>query len=100
MTRTHGANQHADRSEDRSTDPANAKSRNSGGGGGGRKAKTRRRSRTGGGSRQLDKYLRRVAEDEATARGSDGGGEGAGAGGYSEWCGRRIQAWWRMVGTK
>ncbi|CAM9680818.1 unnamed protein product, partial [Scytosiphon promiscuus] len=61
----------------------------------------RRRSRAAGGgcSRQLDKYLRHVAEVEATC--SRGGGDGTGAGGgYSEWCGRRIQAWWRMVDTR
>ncbi|CAM9158432.1 unnamed protein product, partial [Ectocarpus fasciculatus] len=65
-----------------------------------RRGSGRRRSRAGGSTRQLDKYLRHVAEDEA-ARGSGGGGDRRGAGGgYSEWCGRRIQAWWRMVDAR
>ncbi|CAN0239235.1 unnamed protein product, partial [Ectocarpus sp. 6 AP-2014] len=66
-----------------------------------RRGSGRGRSRAGGSStRQLDKYLRHVAEDEA-AHGSDGGGDIREAGGgYSEWCGRRIQAWWRMVDAR
>ena len=51
----------------------------------------KRRSRAG--NRQLDKYLRFVAENQSRG---EGAGEG-GCGGYSDWCGCRIQAWWRMI---
>ncbi|CAM9641858.1 unnamed protein product [Ectocarpus sp. 8 AP-2014] len=65
-----------------------------------RRGSGRRRSRAGGSTRQLDKYLRYVAEDEAAHRSGGGGDRIEAGGGYSEWCGRRIQAWWRMVDAR
>lgn len=62
-----------------------------------RHVEAKRRSRAG--NRQLDKYLRSVAENQARG-GGGGAGEGGGGGGYSEWCGCRIQAWWRMINAR
>lgn len=58
-----------------------------------RNQRTHRERRNGArnNSRQLDKYLRSLANN------AEGDGRADAGGGYSEWCAERIQSWWRMV---